>query len=49
MSLLLTISMYLNLSTVLELIVHTLIDYARGESNSDEFVVVPVDYQIPNH
>lgn len=43
------ISMYLNLRTVLEFIVHTLVDYTRGESNSDEFVIVPVDNKIPDN
>ncbi len=50
MSLFLTdivVGMYLNLRTVLEFIVHTLVDYIRGEFDSYKFVIVPVDYQIP--
>jgi hypothetical protein len=43
------VSMYLNLCTVLEFIVHTLVDYTRGESGPKELVIVPVDYQIPDY
>jgi hypothetical protein len=51
MSLLLTsadlvLSIQLNLCTVLEFIVHALVDYPSGEFGSDKFVVVSVCYQI---
>ncbi len=41
--------MHLHLSTVLEFIVHALINDLRYESSTDELVVVPVHDQVPNN